>query len=376
MHEIVPKMNLQMYINSSMKEPYTENNSYVSFPYNSVLGVDEDFDYPYYGDALLKYRNAYNSIHGYLSFACCIFGITANILNIIVLTRKNMLSPTNAILIGLAVSDIFVMSSYLPFTYHNYIRNHETENDQFSYGWAVFTLFHQHFTLVSHTISTWLTVTVAIWRFLAVRFPQNSTVWCSMARAKCAILVTYFVCPIFGIPGYLSSTIIPAVSREGGIIYFVHFSRISQMHNKLLQNMFFWISSVTMKLVPCVALTGISFGLIKVLYERNLRRQRLRADVDRNHDRTTRMLLAVLMLFLLTEFPSGLLALLSGILGTDFFNHVYSNFGETMDVLALINNAINFIIYCTMSQQFRNTFANLFLPSFFKSPTIVSASTV
>ncbi|KAF8782908.1 G-protein coupled receptor dmsr-1-like [Argiope bruennichi] len=375
MHELQPKLNLQTYINSSLKEQFPDNSSSVSFPYNPMLGIEEEFDYPYYGEALLKYRNAYNSVHGYLSFACCIFGITANILNIIVLTRKNMISPTNAILIGLAVSDIFVMSSYIPFTYHNYIRNHATQEDQFSYGWAIFTLFHQHFTLVSHTISTWLTVTVAIWRFLAVRFPQNSTVWCSMYRAKCAILATYLVCPIMGIPGYLSSTIVPVASRDG-VMYFVHFSRISQLHNKLLQNMFFWISSVTMKLVPCVALTGISFGLIKVLYERNLRRQRLRADADRNHDRTTRMLLAVLMLFLLTEFPSGLLALLTGILGTDFFNHVYSNFGETMDVLALINNAINFIIYCTMSQQFRNTFANLFLPSFFKSPTIVSASTV
>ncbi|GIY57258.1 hypothetical protein CDAR_534751 [Caerostris darwini] len=344
--------------------------------FNSVLEVDEDFDYPYYGDALLKYSNAYNSVHGYLSFVCCLCGITANILNIIVLTRKNMLSSTNAILISLAVSDIFVMSSYLPFTYHNYIRNHLREEDQFSYGWVVFILFHQHFTLVSHAISTWLTVTVAIWRLLIVRFPQNSTVWCSMARAKCAILATYLVCPIFGIPVYLSSTIIPAVSREGGIIYFVHFSNISQMHNNFLQNMFLWISSITMKLVPCVALSGISFSLIKVLYKRNLRRQRLRADVDSNSDRTTRMLLAVLILFLLTEFPSGVLTLLSGILDIDFFNHVYSNFGETMDVLALINYAINFIIYCTMSQQFRKTFSNLFLPSCFKSQTIVSASTV
>ncbi|GIY63385.1 hypothetical protein CEXT_148501 [Caerostris extrusa] len=62
-----------------------------------------------------------------------------------------------------------------------------------------------------------------------------------------------------------------------------------------------------MRLLPCVALTGISFGLIKVLSEKNLRRQRLRVDVDRYHNRTTRMLLAVLMLFLLTEFPSDFL---------------------------------------------------------------------
>ncbi|KAG8190890.1 hypothetical protein JTE90_010315 [Oedothorax gibbosus] len=372
MGEKLEIMNLQMFINSSLKH----NRSSQNYPNGDFYNVFEEVEYPYYGNYLAQYRDAYNAIHGYLSLAFCIFGITANLLNIIVLTRRNMISPTNAILIGLAVSDILVMSSYIPFTYHHYIRTGLTEEEKFSYDWAIFTLFHQHFTIVSHTISTWLTVTVAIWRFLAVRFPSHAGVWCSMYRAKVAILATYIVCPIFGLPGYLTSTI--KEDHEGNtVLYLIFFSNISQRHNKLIQKITFWISSVIMKLVPCVALTGISVGLIKVLYERKLLRQRLRADVDRNHDRTTRMLLVVLMLFLITEFPSGLLALLSGILGTDFFNHVYTNFGETMDALALVNNAINFIIYCTMSQLFRNTFANLFLPSFFKTPsTIVSASTV
>lgn len=35
-----------------------------------------------------------------------------------------------------------------------------------------------------------------------------------------------------------------------------------------------------------------------------------------------------------------------------------------MDVLALINSAINFILYCSMSRQFRNTFNYLFRPKF------------
>lgn len=34
------------------------------------------------------------------------------------------------------------------------------------------------------------------------------------------------------------------------------------------------------------------------------------------------------------------------------------------DVLALINSAINFILYCTMSRQFRVTFKLLFWPKF------------
>ncbi|GIY71041.1 sex peptide receptor [Caerostris extrusa] len=297
---------------------------------------------PYYGEYLTIFRNCYGSIHGYLSFIVCMFGITANILNIIVLTRKNMVSPTNAILTGLAVADMLVMFSYLPFTFHNYIRNDLSEKEKFSYGWAVFTLFHAHFTVLSSQQ-----------RQPVLDAPCQG---CHSSHVRCVYHLLYpsvHHFHSFGIPG-----------SDGEVMYRVDFSEIAQRHDKLLEKINFWLFSVITKLVPCVALTALSLGLIRVLYETNLRRQRLknRAETDRSHDRTTRMLLAVLLLFLLTEFPAGLLALLSGILGTDFFNNVYLNFGETMDALALINSAINFIIYCSMSRQFRDTFAYLFLP--------------
>lgn len=35
-----------------------------------------------------------------------------------------------------------------------------------------------------------------------------------------------------------------------------------------------------------------------------------------------------------------------------------------MDLLALLNSAINFILYCSMSRQFRMTFGKLFRPQF------------
>ncbi|XP_055910819.1 uncharacterized protein LOC129945187 [Eupeodes corollae] len=37
---------------------------------------------------------------------------------------------------------------------------------------------------------------------------------------------------------------------------------------------------------------------------------------------------------------------------------------EVMDILALINSGINFILYCAMSRQFRTTFVLLFRPKF------------
>jgi hypothetical protein len=71
-------------------------------------------------------------------------------------------------------------------------------------------------------------------------------------------------------------------------------------------------------------------------------------------DRTTRMLVAVLVLFLVTEIPQGVMALLSGVLGRQFFIKCYSTgMGEILDLLALLNSAINFLLYCSMSRQFR-----------------------
>ncbi|KAM3963109.1 G-protein coupled receptor dmsr-1-like [Aphomia sociella] len=75
-------------------------------------------------------------------------------------------------------------------------------------------------------------------------------------------------------------------------------------------------------------------------------------------DRTTRMLLAVLGLFLSTEVPQGLLGLASA-LAPDFFKSCYSMFGDLMDVLALFTSSVNFVLYCSMSRQFRCTFARL-----------------
>ena len=80
----------------------------------------------------------------------------------------------------------------------------------------------------------------------------------------------------------------------------------------------------------------------------------------REHNRTTAMLLAVVGLFQLTEFPQGVLTLCS-IFIPNFFQDVYWPLGDVLDIAALLNNSINFVLYCTMSRQFRETFVETFL---------------
>lgn len=106
------------------------------------------------------------------------------------------------------------------------------------------------------------------------------------------------------------------------------------------------------------------------LVETKKRREKLTSSINRKNaknlekekqtDRTTRMLLAVLILFLLTEVPQGILGLSTVIFGPKFFDDCYRKLGDVMDMLAVTNSAINFVVYYVMSRQFRMTFKSLF----------------
>lgn len=85
-------------------------------------------------------------------------------------------------------------------------------------------------------------------------------------------------------------------------------------------------------------------------------------------DRTSLMLIIMLLVFLCTELPQGsytkhkrnlllgALAILSAIYPTHIGTLVYVNIGELMDLLSLVNCLTSFILYCCMSSTYRQTF--------------------
>jgi len=63
------------------------NTSSLIEPMNFSTLKTGDQSIPYYGEFFHQFRETYTPIHGWISVFVCLFGIIANILNIIVLTR-------------------------------------------------------------------------------------------------------------------------------------------------------------------------------------------------------------------------------------------------------------------------------------------------
>ncbi|KAG8231122.1 hypothetical protein J437_LFUL010448, partial [Ladona fulva] len=233
---------------------------------------------------------------------------------------------------------------------------------------------------VFHTVSIWLTVMLAVWRYIAVGHPLRNREWCGRNRAYRAIAAAYIASPIICSPLYFSASVqshvisapAPSPPGENITLYLVSLSDLGKARNELLDRVNLWLYGILIKLLPCALLTLLSLALILALAGTERRRKqvmkrgastngaRRQSGVGRRADRTTAMLLAVLLLFLASEVPQGVLGLLSGILGRGFYKDCYHQLGDVMDLLALTNGAVNFVVYCTMSRQFRDTFASLF----------------
>ncbi|XP_049831243.1 G-protein coupled receptor dmsr-1-like [Schistocerca gregaria] len=311
-------------------------------------------------EALLVYRRA----HGYCALLVCALGTAANALNVAVLTRRELAAaPINRLLTALAVADMLLMLEYVPVAAYLYVVLPEQRD--YPYGWAAMLLVHAHLSLMLHSVNVCLTLTLAVWRYISIRYPEQARTLCTLQRCHVAIALCYTLPVLACSPPIAVFEIRETRVRQhsGNLtLYHVGLSDAAEKDDKLLYHASFWLYSVVLRLIPCAALSLLIAWLARTLL-RNGRRHAALTGRSRRAQRTTRMLVAVLLLFLATEVPSGVLGLLSVLLRPCFFLNCYKLFGEVMDMLALTNGAVNFVLYCAMSRQFRTTFSQLFCPA-------------
>lgn len=389
--------------------------------------------------ALQRFGVAYQSVHGYLSLTVCSFGILSNALNIIVLTRRSMSNATNCLLTALAVTDLLTMVVYVPYAGYFYCLTQPDPAYGHRLAWIVYLLFNSAFSITAHTVAVWLTVSIAVFRYIVVCGRHSlGTRLCNRERARVAIGAIVATTVVFCVPNYIMyrplaltdptrphdanlSTSIPSTTEgerfgkaaaelyrfdlafdtrtfasssieDGGSTTFRQLTdgadsnsdgRSIETFNAEDQEVAFWFEEnsfiteryriinfwffgVVLKVVPCVLLTALSGLLVRAMRSADQRRRRLlnagrRAESDRagERNRTTAMLVAVVLCFVATEMPQGVLAFLSGI-DDRVFAAVYVPLGDFWDIMVLANSAVNFIVYCKMNRRFRCTVVECF----------------
>ncbi|GAB1602865.1 sex peptide receptor [Argonauta hians] len=313
---------------------------------------------------------------GYLAPPVAVITIITNSLVVIVLMKRNMKSPTNCVLIGMALSDMFTGVMPMPFYIYFYAAGNYQDYVP-SWCCRIYYMFTQYIPTIFHTASIWLTLTLAIQRYIYICHSFRARFWCTINNVIKGTIAIYFLAALFHFTRFFEyefkSVKLPSMIDTNQTVESCYIARSEWILDwiNLYYNLYFWFRVVFVHLIPCTALVVLNGMLIHAITLAKRRRKLLIQQNKRNESKkikdtncTTLMLVAVVFLFLLVELPLGILMIINILQTTLDICIIPENVifvtSIIINMMIMLSYPLNFFIYCAMSKEFRNTFKRMF----------------
>lgn len=319
-------------------------------------------------------------VYGYISPCLGIFTLITNVLVCVVLLKKHMINPTNILLVAMAISDLLTGIIPIPVFIHTYTLGYYRE--WVTCTWAIVTkALSFNLPIVCHTASIWLTVALAVHRYLCVCHSLKAKQWCTQKNILIVIAVIYVLAFLSQwikfVDSRYESVELPSVIEPWKLVpgCFEIPTEFIARNEDVYYNVYWWFRVLFVHMIPCTSLVILNAFLVCTMRAAQARREQLMKQNRNSESRrlkesnsTTIMLVAVVAMFLLVEFPLAILMILY-ILQSSFYAHIFQ-LNEVFQMASLIINLcillsypFNFVIYCGMSRQFRETFKQIFIPT-------------
>ncbi|XP_065204084.1 uncharacterized protein LOC135834175 [Planococcus citri] len=189
-----------------------------------------------------------------------------------------MNSPSNRILAHLAFADFIVLVSYIP---NNLLWNIDRYRSDFcladSYGWTMFFWYNDIFTSTFEFVSVFLTVQLAVWRYISVVHPWKQRQRCNEKITRNVIITGYVVCCIlYAIPFRLSFDIKTINNNQNTN---AHYKFTIEGH-LIMHEIRSYIYGLVIKLFPSVLLVWLTFKIVFGLSARKRNHEQLTASTS------------------------------------------------------------------------------------------------
>lgn len=297
-------------------------------------------------------------VYGVLVNFVGLFGILGNTVSMVVLSRPEMKSSINYLLIGLASCDtlliiisilIFGLPSIYGYTGH-----------LFNYQFIVYPKIVKYLYPIScaaQIATVYLTLTVTIERYIAVCHPLKTRSFCTCGRARLAFLSIVAFAMIYNLPKFFEIEIYTETHWKYNVVIYCVRSASLRSNELYVTVYVHWMYFFVCYSFPLVALIIFNVAIYLRVRKANRDLQHLTHHQRREIGLAT-MLLCVVIVFIMCN----ILPLTSNIFET-FIDDPPRWLVQTGNLLVTINSSINFIIYVIFGRKFKRIFMKLFCAS-------------
>ncbi|XP_054711356.1 sex peptide receptor-like [Uloborus diversus] len=325
-------------------------------------------------DVPLKYAMP---LFGYIMPFLLIITVIANTLIVVVLSQRHMRTPTNLVLLAMAISDMLTLFFPAPWYFYMYtLNNHANILFPPTACYAYHTMI-EAVPAFFHTASIWLTLLLAVQRYVYVCHPTIARTWCTVPKVLRAMAWVYVFAMIHQSTRFFDRVFEAVRFRwRGGIHEGCVFISADWVRYYITENIYYTVyygfRILFVHIGPCLALVIFNVLLCWAMRKAQLKRKKLlnenrKSECKKLRDSncTTFMLIAVVTVFLAVEIPLAVTTLLHIMQNALDLNIAdYDDLNSTIlftNFFIIVSYPVNFAIYCGMSRQFRETFKDVFL---------------
>ncbi|CAI5441630.1 unnamed protein product [Caenorhabditis angaria] len=301
-------------------------------------------------------------LHPPLVLVLCISGALGHMLTIT--TLSSMLNPTNMFLISMSCSQLALCVNFLYSTFFKFMSDQLCQ--PFFFSWFLASTMHFSVTIsvLVHMSAVFHVVALSLIRYfsLAQLSSANSNVaWFTWQKSRFAIILIYVTVVVLCIPLHFTSKVAEVPENEGCAERFPHLKQkpawqLSYTSNVSLKDFNFWLFYLSSKVIPSIILCLMTCLILDQLKKIQVLSSRFASvERDKQHQRTTNMILAIMVLFIFVELPQGVLAVLSTF--TDI--QLIFELGDLTELLTLLTSIIIFSLLCSMNGRIRSAFKDV-----------------
>ena len=302
-----------------------------------------------------------------LTGSLCVFGIVGNILTLLVFSKFNKNSSESKhrssaplLLSGLAISDLaLLLSLFVMKTVPSFLSFTDIFPEFFTiyafllvYGWPCVG--------VSQSVNTWITVLVAMHRFIAIIFPHKAAIHCTYKKAKIHLVVVTLTVTVYELPTFFDNNVLKIIDSNNKTIYIPAYGELNLNHwyQLVYKTSLYYI---IMYLIPWIILAIVTGFLTRAVKQAQQFRSQMGNSHHDNTEDITTSLIAVVVTSLICRPWEPVRRVIEAILGTQpGCGHYYYYYEEFPSLTSALNSSANFVLYCLFGKRFPDTLKEIF----------------